>query len=91
MNRIKRFVLPLFFMWMIPAASLPLDSYYFSKNEPKKLLELDRLTELNVPDWNQSRTALEQSWLSSDTRGKAKYDISKFPVNPLADANLDHL
>lgn len=94
MHRLKGFLLSLlslsFMAWLIPAAATEQNSYYFSIDEATTN-ESRVLSKVSVADWNQSRTVLEQSWISEDALRKRVFDISTFPVNQLIDANLDHL
>ncbi len=86
MQILKGFIgLLLITSWATPAFSA--DSYYFA-NEEKRL---KLLPELVVTDWKQSRTVLEQSWLSSEERGRGKFDMSKMPIDQLIDPKGDHL
>lgn len=86
MQRFKSFLMSLSFMaWVTPAAAV--QSYYFPDNEK----EIAKLPELIVTDWRQSRTVIEQSWISETSLYKAKFDLAKFPMDQLLDANVDHI
>lgn len=88
MRSLKGFFLSLSVMaWLTPAAAEPKESYYFS-NQTRTV---EMMEEVSVTDWSAPRSEIEKQWLSSRFARPVKYDISKFPLEHLVDAKLDHM